>query len=84
MVVILMMSAKFAILDLLEIKVFWNKGCDRHFRPKLVHWNESVYCTPIDIVLKMLFKEELEAFYDQPFISYGSFSRINCVVFWTK
>ena len=25
----------------------------RHFRPKLVHWNESVYCTPINRALKM-------------------------------
>ena len=29
----------------------------RHFRLKLVHWNESVYCTPIDKALKMRFKE---------------------------
>ena len=29
----------------------------RYFRPKLVHWNESVYCTPIDRALKMRFSE---------------------------
>ena len=29
----------------------------RHFRPKLVHWNESVYCTPIDRALKMWFNK---------------------------
>ena len=30
---------------------------NRHFRPKLVHWNESVYCTPIHRALKMRFNE---------------------------
>ena len=25
----------------------------RHFRPKLVHWNDSIYCTPIDRALQM-------------------------------
>ena len=29
----------------------------KHFRPTLVHWNESVYCTPIDRALKMRFNE---------------------------
>ena len=29
----------------------------RHFRPKLVNWNETVYCTPIDRALKMWFNE---------------------------
>ena len=29
----------------------------RHFRPKLVCWNESVHCTPIDRTLKMRFNE---------------------------
>ena len=29
----------------------------RHFRSKLVNWNESVYCTPIDRALKMRFNE---------------------------
>ena len=29
----------------------------RHFRPKLVNWNECVYCTPIDRALKMWFSE---------------------------
>ena len=28
-----------------------------HFRLKLVNWNESVYCTPIDRALKMWFNE---------------------------
>ena len=28
-----------------------------HFRSKLVHWNESVYYTPIDRALKMQFNE---------------------------
>ena len=40
-------------------------------RPKIVHWNESVHCTPIDSA----------AFYDQPFMIDVSFSRINCAVF---
>ena len=30
-----------------------------HFRPKLVHWNESVYCTPIDRALTMRFNKGL-------------------------
>ena len=30
---------------------------NRHFRPKLVHWNESVYYTTIDRALKMLFND---------------------------
>ena len=29
----------------------------RHFRPKLVHWNKSVYCAPIDRPLKIRFNE---------------------------
>ena len=29
----------------------------RHFRSKLGHWNESVYCTPLDRLLKMRFNE---------------------------
>ena len=32
-------------------------GSSKHFRPKLVHWNEIAYCTPIDRALKMQFKE---------------------------
>ena len=34
----------------------------RHFRPKSVHLNESVYCKPIDRTLKMLFIEESHSF----------------------
>ena len=30
---------------------------NRHFRPKLVNWNESVYCTQIDRALKMWFNK---------------------------
>ena len=45
----------------------------RHFRPKLVHWNESVYCTPIDRALKMRFNRGSGSFYDQPFLSYEGF-----------
>ena len=30
---------------------------NRHFRPNLVNWNESVYCTPIDRTFKMSFNE---------------------------
>ena len=40
----------------------------RHFRPKLVHLNESVYCKPIDRTLKMLFIEESHSFL-RPIIS---------------
>ena len=29
----------------------------RHFRPKLVQRNESIYCTPIDRALQMPFNE---------------------------
>ena len=34
----------------------------RHFRPKLVHWNESVYCTPIARALKIWFNEASDSF----------------------
>ena len=34
----------------------------RHFRPKLVYWNESVCCTPIDRTLKMQFNNRLGSF----------------------
>ena len=34
----------------------------RYFRPKLVRWNESVYCTPIDRALKMQFNEGSRSF----------------------
>ena len=53
----------------------------RHFRPKLIHWNKSVYCTPIDRALKMRFNEGSG---NQPFLSYEGFCEINCAVFWTK
>ena len=32
--------------------VNFGKFLSRYFRPKLVHWNESVYCTPFDRPLK--------------------------------
>ena len=56
----------------------------RHFRSKLVHWNENIYCTLIDRALKMRFNEGLAAFYDQPFLSYERFCKTNCAAFWTK
>ena len=56
----------------------------RHFSPKLVLWNESIYCTPIDRALKMRFKEGSADFYDQPFLGYEGFCKISCAVFWTK
>ena len=34
----------------------------RHFRPKLVHWNKGVNCTPIDRALKMRFNKGLGSF----------------------
>ena len=34
----------------------------RHFRPKLVHWNEGVCCAPIDRSWKMQFSEGLGNF----------------------
>ena len=50
-------------------------------RPELVHWNESVHCTPNDGVFKKCDSTRgRAAFYDQPFMIYGSFSRINCAV----
>ena len=36
--------------------------CNRHFKPKLINWNESVYCTPIGRALKMQFNEEPGSF----------------------
>ena len=57
----------------------------RHFSPKLVHWNQSVYCTLSDVALKKCDSMSGQAaFYDQPFLSYGSFSTISLVVFWAK
>ena len=35
----------------------------RHFRPILVNWNESVYCTQINRALKMWFNEEVRQLY---------------------
>ena len=54
----------------------------RHFRSKLVHWNESIYCTPSNGALKIRFNEGSGAFNDQPFLSYASFPTINFAVFW--
>ena len=45
----------------LKLAVFQMKRT-RHFRSKLVHWNESVYCTPIDKTLKMRFNERSRSF----------------------
>ena len=56
----------------------------RHFRPKLIHWNENIYCTPIDRALKMRFNEGSAAFYDHPFLSYEGDRKTNCAVFWIK
>ena len=60
--------------------LMWSIG--RHFRLKLVHWNKSVYCTPIDRTLKMRFNEGSGSFL-RPTIpelwSYEPFA-----VFWTK
>ena len=53
----------------------------KYFRPKLVHWNWSVHCTPIERSLKCDSTRSWEAFYDLRFLSYGSFSRINRAAF---
>ena len=50
----------------------------RHFRPKLVHWNEGVCCAPIDRSWKMQFSEGLATLYDQPFLRYEGFCEWNC------
>ena len=52
---LLMKELLLAILCLLNGNLASAKS--KHFRPKLVHWNESVYCTPIDRALKMRFNE---------------------------
>ena len=54
----------------------------RHIRSKLVNWNESVYCTPIDRAFNMPFNRA--AFYYQPFLSYEGFYKVSCALFWTK
>ena len=53
----------------------------RRFRLKLVHWNESVYCTPIDRALKSDSTRSRAAFYDHPFLSYEDFCEINSAAF---
>ena len=53
----------------------------RQFRPKLVHQNESFYCTPIEIALKCNSTRGRATFYNQPFLNYAGFSTINCTVF---
>ena len=51
-------------------------------RPKLVHWNESVHCTPIDRAFKKCDSTRGQAaYYNQPFLIHGSFSKINCAMF---
>ena len=40
----------------------------RHFRPKLVQWHESIYCTPIDRALQMPFNEGSGSFLRPPFL----------------
>ena len=40
-----------------DVTFFTRNLFSRHFRPKLVYWNESVYCTPIDRALKMWFNK---------------------------
>ena len=54
----------------------------RYFRPKSDHSNERIYDKPIDRRLKTLLNS-WAAFYEQPLLSYGSFSR-NSSVFETK
>ena len=44
------------------INVALKTSSSRHFRPKLVHWNESVYCATINIALKIQFNESLGSF----------------------
>ena len=44
---------------------------NRYFRSKLVHWNESVYCIPIDRALKVRFNE-----------GSGSFLRLTIPELW--
>ena len=45
----------------------------RHFRPKLGHLNEGVYCKLINRNQKCYSLRNRAAFYDQPVLSYGSY-----------
>ena len=54
------------------------------FRPRLAHWNEGVYCTPIDRALKMQFNKRCGSFQQSRFLNYEIFSTSNCAAFWTK
>ena len=69
-----------------SLPVFKLSTClSRHFKQKLVHWNESGYIVhELTEHWKWDSTKGRAAFYDQLFLSYGSFSRINCAVFSTK
>ena len=45
-----------------DLKFIFEDFTNRHFRPKLVHCSESIYCTPIDRALKMRFSKESGSF----------------------
>ena len=49
-------------LDSWSSKIWRCFLCGRHFGPKLAHWNDSVYRTPIDRVLKLRFNKGLASF----------------------
>ena len=63
----------------------------RHFRPKLIHLNRSVYCTPIDGVLKMWFNDGsgptdswvVDVFLESIVVFFGQNKYTNIRRFWT-
>ena len=55
------------------MSLIYNKVLRRHLRLKLVHWNESAYCTAIDKALKCDSKRGPATFYSQPFLNYEVF-----------
>ena len=63
---------------------FSNVSCSRHFRPKLVHWNESIYCTPIDRALKMRFNKGSGQPLRATIPELWRFLWISCTAFRTK
>ena len=58
--------------------------CNMHFRPKLLHWNKRVYCTPIDRALKMWFNEGSGNLLRPTIPALWIFWKINYAVSWTK
>ena len=75
----------FFYITLLDDCFYIFEDLTRHFRPRLVHWNESVYCIPIDRALKMRFNEGSSSFL-RPVIPelWWFLCEINWANFWTK